>query len=475
MTRVWVVFIFLGALLGCDKKDVKPTNGNFAIDVGNSVIPYIVIQTSTPILNEPKVPGTMDIWVEKEMVQRQTIGIEYRGSTSFRITDKKSFGIETWDVDGNDVDVSILGFPAEEDWILQGHVVNLTDQFIIDRTLMYNYIGYNLFTQMGQYAVRNKFVEVEINDEYMGVYLFMEKPKRDNNRIDISRLDAMDTDITGGYILKIDKTSGGEQGIVEDQNYYLTNWADDARYTESNSFRSKYDIYQNLVDFPAYGEPYHNLQFLETYFLYEYPKEENITVEQKTYIQDYIETFETALITDDFGSNTRTYTSYIDMSSFVDFFIINEVCRNVDGYRLSTFLYKDRGGLLKLGPIWDLNIGFDSGGRIPWDGWVINYNQYVSQDPWMMPFWWPRLLEDPIFRNAVKVRWGVLRSNVLNTTNVLALVDQKSNDLISNGAVYRNYELWDKGINVNYEESIQNLKDFLEYRLNWMDGEISNF
>ncbi|MCB0622841.1 MAG: CotH kinase family protein, partial [Saprospiraceae bacterium] len=126
---------------------------------------------------------------------------------------------------------------------------------------------------------------------------------------------------------------------------------------------------------------------------------------QQAYIQDYLYQFESALLHDDFDTPERSYTDYAELSSFVDFFLINEICRNVDGYRLSTYLYKDRGGKLNMGPIWDLNIGFDTGDRVPWDGWVIHYNQYVGQDAWMVPFWWPRLLEDPLFRQAVKARW----------------------------------------------------------------------
>ena len=80
----------------------------------------------------------------------------------------------------------------------------------------------------------------------------------------------------------------------------LYNWDDDARYTEENSFRSKYDIDGKLIGFDPYGPPYHGDQYLETYFLYEYPKAENISEAQKEYIQDYIFEFETALLTDDF-------------------------------------------------------------------------------------------------------------------------------------------------------------------------------
>ncbi|MEN8228179.1 MAG: CotH kinase family protein [Bacteroidota bacterium] len=451
----------------------------FDVETGISTIPYIVIDTKgIGILNEPKISAEMKIYIQKVEIQSVNIGIEYRGSTSFRLSDKKSFGIETWDAEGNDLDVAILDFPAEEDFILMGHIVNLDQGYIFDRTLMYHHLGYQLFRKMGRYASRSKFVELEINGTYQGVYLLMEKLKRDKNRIDISALSSLDNDpevITGGYILKIDKTAGGDVSIDQPLEYFEHNWEDDARYTADNSFRSQYDINGNLLQFEPYDAPYHPNQYLETYFLYEYPKAEEITDDQKTYIRKYIHDFETALLTDDFTTGIRTYTDYIDLSSFVDFFIINEVCRNVDGYRLSTYLYKDRGGRLNMGPVWDLNIGFDSGDRVPFDDWVINYNNFVSMDAWMMPFWWPRLMDDPIFRSALKLRWSELRSGVLSTSEILNTVDQNARHLQNNSAVSRNYAIWDAGLGVDYNASIESLKSYLEERTQWMDGEISSF
>ena len=477
----YAALIFLLFLSSCLQEIIIEPDEEalFDIETGSSEIPYIMIETrGRSILNEPKIPAEMDIYVHKVKTQSANIGIEYRGSTSFRISDKKSFGIETWDEGGNDKDVAFFNFPMEEDWILMGHIVNLEHGYIFDRTLMYHYFGYQLFRNMGRYASRSKYVELQINGDYQGVYVFMEKLKRDENRIDIQTLSPADIDpevITGGYILKIDKTAGGDMNIGQPLEYFENNWDDDARYTSHNSFRSQYDINGDLIYFDPYDPPYHSNQYLETYFLYEYPKAEDITYAQKAYISDYIHDFETALLTDDFSTDIRTYTNYIDLSSFVDFLIINEVCRNVDGYRLSTYMYKDRGGKLNMGPIWDLNIGYDSGDRVPFDDWVINYNQFVSRDAWMVPFWWPRLMEDPIFRSALKTRWTELRSGVLSTDELLDIVDQTAGYLQVNGAVNRNYSIWDAGLGVNYDSSIESLKSYLEFRTQWMDGVISSY
>lgn len=450
----------------------------FAVETGSSRIPYVVIEThGLGILNEPKVPADMIIYQQKAEIKRAQIGIEYRGSTSFRISDKKSFGIETWDSQGNDLDVAFFGFPEEEDFIFSGQIMDTTGHWGFDRTLMYNYLGYNLFRDMGAYASRTEFVELQINGEYLGVYVFMEKLKRDGNRIDVSALGPADNTpdmISGGYVLKIDKTSGGDLNLNQPLEYFLSNWDDDARYTEEISFRSVYDIYRELIDFEPYGAPYHENMYLETYFLYEYPKAEDISESQKEYIQRYIRNFETALLTDDFSSEQRTYTDYIDLESFVDFFIINELTRNVDAYRLSTYLYKDRGGKLKMGPVWDLDIGYFSGDRIPMDDWVIHYNTHVARDAWMLPFWWTRLMEDPLFRNALKTRWNELRLGVLSTAQLLWKVDQAAYYLEINGAVERNFRKWDQGEGFSYQAQIESLKEYLQNRSQWMDGMISS-
>ena len=471
------VLLFLVLLLSCGKDPA--TNPSLATppDLDTGALPYIRITTDVSIENEPKVPGDMAVFENQSLSFSSPIGIEYRGSTSFRLSDKKSYGIETWDENNQDVNESILGFPEEEDWILNGHVFRSSNNTLFDPTLMHHYIGYEMYRSMGRYASRSKFVEVEINQNYMGTYVFMEKLKRDNDRIDIAKMTAADNElpnVTGGYILKIDKTSGGDVAPNEPLAYYYDNWADDARYSEAISFRSNYDIYGNILNTPAFDPPYHSGQFLETYFLYEYPKSDEITTAQKQYIQTYIHDFETALLQDDFTSDQRSYTEYIDLDSFVDFFIINEITGNIDGYRISTYLHKDRDTKLKMGPIWDLNIGYNRQNRVPFTDWIANYNNYVDRDAWMVPFWWPRLLQDPVFQQRLKLRWQALRSNQLSTSTVLGLVQSTADYLVENGAIERNYERWN-GIAVDYNQSIEELKNYLDNRLSWMDQQINAF
>jgi hypothetical protein len=453
----------------CHEEEKK--DSIFAVEVGTSKIPYLIVDTHDGvILFDPKIPATLKVYDQQSLLSETEIGIEYRGKTSYRLSDKKGFNIET--VNG---DVSFFDLPAEEDWRLIGHIVNLDDEYTFDQSLMYNFIGYEIARSIGRYASRCKFVELQLNKEYLGVYLFAEKLKRDDNRIPIKSLNATSTNVTGGYILKIDKADAGDAAIGKPLSYFDNNWDDDARYTLQNSFRSKYDIFGKLISFSPYGAPYNSQKYLETYFLYEYPKAEDITANQKTYIANYIDQFETALLNDDFATTSRTYTNFIDQSAFIDYFIINELCRNVDAYRLSTYLQKDRDGKLAMGPVWDMDIGFDSGDRVPMNNWVINYNTYTSSDAWMVPFWWTRLLSDPQFKSAIKQRWTTLRADQLSNSKLLQRVTDAATLLKENGAVKRNYDKWDKGIGVDYDASVTKLKNFLQQRAEWMDATIGQF
>jgi len=471
-----ILFLLVGLLLfGCakDVDDTKNSEEVFAVDISGSQLPYFKIEVAEVIQNEPKVPAVLKLFENKIKTLESNIGIEYRGSTSFRLSDKKSYGIEAWDASGADTDIQLLDYPLGEDFMFTGQVLNVTDNWVWDATFLHHYLGYKWYAAMGHYASRSTFVDLEINGKYKGVYLFMEKLKEDGDRIDVDDLLPNENDelnITGGYILKIDKTAGGDVAPGQPLEYYLNNWGDDAKYSQDNSFRSAFDTFGA----PLNSEPYGAKTSQETYFLYEYPKADRISDQQKSYIQNYIHEFELALLNDDFTSDSRTYTNYIDVESFVDYFIINELTKNVDGYRLSTYMHKDKGGKLKMGPIWDLNIAYNIGGRVPDDNWIINYNDFEPNDLWLVHFWWKRLMQDPQFKSQLKTRWFALRASVFSDDQILGLVDQTATYLIENGAIERNYNRWPI-LSFDYNDRINQLRNFLSNRLNWVDSEIGSY
>ena len=327
------------------------------------------------------------------------------------------------------------GFPEEEDWILYGPYS--------DKSLVRNVLIYELSNNMGQYASKTKFYELEINGVFQGVYVLMEKIKRDKNRVDISKNKV--EDITGGYIIKIDKPTG-------DGEWYNGNI--------------------------AFGRGNIN-------FLYEYPKADDISEEQKKYIQDYIHLFETALVSDGFESIESGYRQFIDLDSFIDFFILNEFSKNPDGFRLSTYLHKEKGGKLKMGPIWDFNLAFGNvnycDGDSPY-GWAHRFNDICSGDTWQVPFWWNRFLDDPEYVSLLKERWAILRSDILSEDIVLGRLRELQENLKGSSAIDKNFGKWlilgkyiwpNKFIGDSYDSEINYLEEWIIERFKWLDQNIN--
>ena len=363
------------------------------------------------------------------------IGIELRGSTSLGFP-KKQYSVETRDSTGDDLNVSLMGFPEESDWVVHAPYS--------DKSLIRNVLEYTLSRKMGRYATRTRFCELLLNGQYQGLYVLMEKIKRDKGRVDIAKLNEDEVsgeDLTGGYIIKLDKQTGeGNDG-----------W------------------YSNIKSY--------NGRKVDLFYQYHYPKPVEIAEEQKEYIQNYMADFEAVLAGFNFKDPINGYRKYIDVDSFIDHLILTEISKNVDGYRLSTFMYKDKNGLLNMGPLWDYNLAF---GNANYDdasdveGWQIDWlggYQYSS-----IPFWWRRLLEDEYFRNKFKTRWTELRESVLSNVSVNGAIDSLVNLL--GDASTRNFTRWpilDEYVWPNviwgttYEGEISYLKNWIRRRLQWLD------
>ena len=404
------------------------------------------------IVNEPKVPAALTIRRLDSIFYEGIIGIEIRGESS-QFFDKKSYGFETWDAEYNDLDVALIGFPEEEDWILHGP--------FSDKSLIRNKLIYELSNQMGRYATKTEFVELTINYEYKGLYIFMEKLKRDKNRINISKLENGDIDeesISGGYIIKIDKSD-----------------MEDGSYSDYNSFQSKFDVFGNED-----GD-------IRINFNYEYPKPGEIHANQKNYIKNYFYEFESSLASNNFKDPNDGFRKYIDEDSFIDFFILNELSNNVDGYRLSTYLQKDRNEKLVIGPIWDFNLSFgnaDYCGGERYDVWCFKFNERCLGDYWNVPFWWNRLIEDENFVIKLKERWNQLRTNILSDNNLMTLIEDQYSFLNNEtDIINKNFNTWkifgiyiwpNSFVGNNYYEEIDFLKNWIKNRTQWLDESINN-
>lgn len=353
-----------------------------------------------------------------------TIGFKLRGTFSLLLYPKNNYAVEVRDEKGNDLSVSILGYPTEADWLLHGPYA--------DKSLMRNHIAFEWSNEIGRYAVRTQFVELYLDSSYHGVYVFMEKIKRDRDRVDIERLlgsSIVEPAVKGGYILKKDRPEPDESGLQTDQGTVL-----------------------NHV----------------------YPKEANIAPEQSAWILDYLNQFETALYGEDFKDPEIGYARYIDVDSFIDHHLLTELLKNIDGFRLSTFMFKSREGKLNMGPLWDFNLAlrnaFNFGGPDP-EGW---YSDVISGDDYP---WYPRLFEDVDFEQKYIDRWNFLFKNVLTLEYLLGTLDEAVT--ILGEAVARNFMRWPilgitivpniKPVAETYEAEIDLMKFWIEERVFWIE------
>jgi len=420
----------------------------------SSNLPIIVINTGgAPIQDEPKIVADMGV-IDNGPGQRNTvtdvfnnyngkIAIEIRGSSSQSFP-KKQYSIELRNAAGEDVSAPLLGLPPEEDWVLFAPYN--------DKSLMRDVLAYKIGRDLGRYAPRTRYCELVLNGNYEGIYVLIEKIKRDNNRVDINKLDPDENsgnDLTGGYIIKIDKETGSGNG----------GWT--SNYPPPNRNGSQTIFYQ-----------------------YDYPKAADISTAQKNYIRQFMLDFETTLIGSNYNDPVTGYSRYIDVDSFIDFFIVNEVSKNVDGYRLSTFMHKQRdsdGGKLVMGPVWDFNLGFGNADYCTTgtpSGWVTNFNTLCSGDYWLIPFWWNKLYQDATYRSKLAARWAELRTDKLQTSRLHTYIDSVST-VLSTEATTRNFQRWpvlgqyvwpNFYVGNSYQDEVNWLKNWVTQRMNWLDA-----
>jgi hypothetical protein len=368
------------------------------------------------------------------------MGIEIRGQSS-QMFPKKSYGIETRLQNGDDNAVGLLGMPAEADWVLYAPYS--------DKSLLRNDLTYFLGQKMGAWQPRFRWVEVYLNNSYHGLYMLVEKIKRDKNRVNIKKIEVTDISgdkLTGGYIIKVDKT----WDLTADE-FFITTPAN--KYLNARNYS----------------------------FTYEYPKAEDIVSAQKNYIKNYITELENVLNGPNFKDQANGFRKYMDIPSFVDFQIMQELTNNVDGYRYSTFFHKKRdsdGGKLFAGPLWDFDLCYGN----------VNYApDRLSTSKWLYPsfgpgeehcmHWWARLMEDQGYSNALSERWNAIRKGPFKTDSIMNYIDQSTEKL--GPAIARNFKRWpilneyvwpNNYVGNTHPNEITYLKNWITNRLTWLDN-----
>jgi len=345
-------------------------------------LPLITITTDTALNAREKVTARM-----KAGDYDGYIGIKLRGNSSLSFNQKK-YTIELRDANGKEVDAPLLGMPAHSKWVLLAPYN--------DVSMVRDPLAFQLWRDMGHWGPRTTMVELMMDGDYRGIYILCEAIKRGADRIDIANLKKKDVEgreLTGGYILRIDTYN-----------------QDDA------TFPSKV---------PGVGEGIMTSQITWSCI---YPKKSKLQPEQMAYIEQYVDSMEMTIQSDHFTDPRWGYERFIDVRSFVDYFIHTELSLNADGYKRSAYFYKEKqredgtGGKLFAGPVWDYNLAYGN----------CNFCNANNIEAWCFeggntqptPAFWQRLLQDPAFRRAVKVRYEELRKGVLSNEHILGYIDR---------------------------------------------------
>jgi hypothetical protein len=415
---------------------------SFSQQFANSNLPIIIINTDggVDIPDDPRVRATMKIIYRGEGQRNNLtdkdnpdylnyngrIDIEVRGSSSQSLP-KKPYGFTTRLSDNITVNnVSLLGLPAENDWIL--NCLNFEPSCIRD------FLSYNLARQMGNYATRTVYCEVVINNDYKGLYVLQEKIKADKNRVDITRITPLDNSLpalSGGYITKADKPNGDPVA------WTMFTW------------------YQWYVD-----------------YIHEFPKPEDITVPQSNYIQTQFQKLAAAAYNQD-ESLINGYPAIIDIPSFIDFILINELASNPDAYQFSTYFHKDRNGKLRAGPIWDINLSYGN------DLFIWGYDRSKT-NIWQIENgendgsrFWRDLFHDAKFRCYLSKRWNELiqPGQPFDPDRLDSFIDKTVLNISE--ALVREEARW--GTIGNHALEITGIKTFLRTRIDWITANIGSY
>lgn len=381
-------------------------------------------------------------------------GFHLRGNSSASFP-KVPYRLELWDNDDDDADYPLLGLPEDSDWVLRGPYP--------DKALIRDAFALSLARDLGLYAPRFAFAEVYVNldaqplaaADYQGVYLIMENVKNSSNRLDLKQLKEADTTlpkITGGYIFKFEWMAAEEPILLCPGAPPLPGpvppWPPTTPGPTSNCWN-----YLEVVD----PDP--------------------INSQQRAWLTDHLKQFNDALNGPNFADPQTGYNAYIDVDSWINMLILNELSREMDAYVRSAHFYKDRDTKIFAGPPWDFDLTFGVGGSFNNDqtsGW-----QYQQTRTPQTNTWFPRLMQDPAFVNRVKVRWQSLRRGLLSNAQLETRINGLATPLTN--AAQRNFQKWPilstrqvsyfiTPTNPTWQGQVQYMRDWMFQRATWLDS-----
>jgi len=356
-----------------------------------------------------------------EVLTDRKISIKLRGFTSLDFP-KKQYGINIVNDQGKDAPISILGMAAADEWVLSAPYN--------DKSLLRDILTYNLSNLIGRRAPKTRIVNLILNvtgqaPENMGIYVITEKNTFGPGRIDVPKKNEKGT----AFLATFDHQHEGDNVI----------WS---------------------------GR--------ETDVILEYPSLEKITPEQS---KEFLTKFNDveALVSNPKGQGwDNIFEDHLDLSSAVDFFIIQELARNIDGFRLSSSFYIPPKGKIFFGPLWDFNIAYGNASHengIQYEGWR-------SQEKGV---WFGPLLAHPKFCKAMTARWTAARSEgSLSNDTIFNVIDQQAK--IMEPLVEQNFKRWPSlGKHLwpnpywlaSWQDEKDALKSWISLRTEWMDKTVA--
>jgi hypothetical protein len=413
------ILLALPAAWGCG---VSPAPEALVPPGFTSPLPIVAIESAGPIGDEPKIRARMQI----DPGFDSWIGIERRGRSSQIHFPKKQFAFELRTEGNIQKEETMLGMPAESDWVLLGPYS--------DKSLLRDALTFELSRSMGRWAPRGVFVELFLREgaprpapeEYQGLYLLTERISRGTARVDLPP-SRRRTGEDSGFLLKID-------------------WLD-----------------------PSVREAYFSTGSGE-WVIVVYPAAKDLTEPQLAYLKGWFSRLEGAL------SGESDSEELIDLDSFVDIMILQELAKNVDAYRSSTYFYKPPSGKLFLGPLWDMNQAY---GNAAYDADAMRAEGWRFQKA-RPDSWFTLLFDDPRFRARFAERYRALRKGPLSQESLEAWLDAAVSKLTE--PARRNFERWPILATVvfgnpdeppgSWEGEIARLKSWLAARTLWMDREL---
>ena len=366
--------------------------------------------------------------LDDKPVLKSKILTRYRGNSSLDF-DKHQYLLKFVNKKGNKKNVSMLGMQEDNTWILNGP--------FLDKTLLRNYVSYNVSGKIMESVPEVRYCEVFINGKYQGVYLLIESIGRELTGI--TKYKPRWSNGMTSYIVRLDRRKDKDKG------YFLNNLS---KYT--NKLVKNNEL--NVV----------------------YPSDEIINDNLLKYIEDDFSKFEKALYSYDY----KKYSEYINVNSFVDYMIINEFFKNSDAGTHSTYLYKDVRGKITMGPVWDFN---NSANNYVQE--VYSAENFMFQDK----TWYDMLLRNPKFTSKVIKRYKKLRKGVLSDKYIQNYIDTTVKYL--DNSIDRNFDVWgytftDKNLknmlkpddrnSRSYSQALKQYKKYLHDRGIWLDENIDS-